>query len=234
MRICGLIKLSLLDYPEKLAATVFTGGCNLRCPFCHNGSLVLHPENVEGISENELMDFLSSRIGKLEGVCITGGEPLLEPELESFIKKIRSLGFLIKLDTNGSFPDRLKNLMEKGLLDYVAMDIKNSPEKYAETVGIEGFDPAPIFKSAELLMGGNVPFEFRTTMVREMHKAEDIEKIGIALKGAPRFFIQNFEDSGDLIGFEGRSLELHGFSDSELEVFRGILAQYIDKVEIRN
>jgi pyruvate formate lyase activating enzyme len=196
MKICGLIKLSLLDYPEKLAATVFTGGCNLRCPFCHNGSLVLHPKDIESISENELMDFLSSRIGKLDGVCITGGEPLLEPDLESFIK--------------------------------------NSPEKYAETVGIKNFDPAPVFKSAELLMKGNIPFEFRTTMVREMHKAEDIEKIGIALKGAPRFFIQNFENSGDLIGFEGKSLELHGFSDSELEVFRGIMAQYIDKVEIRN
>ncbi len=234
MKICGLIKLSLLDYPEKLAATVFTGGCNLRCPFCHNASLVLHPKTIEGISETELMELLSSRIGKLDGVCITGGEPLLEPELEYFIKKIRSLGFLIKLDTNGSFPDRLENLMEKGLLDYVAMDIKNSPEKYAETVGIKGFDPSPVFKSAELLMKGNVPFEFRTTMVREMHSAEDVEKIGIALKGSPRFFIQNFEDSGDLIGFEGQALGLHGFSDSELEVFRDILAQYIDEVEIRN
>ena len=234
MKICGLIKLSLLDYPEKLAATVFTGGCNLRCPFCHNGSLVLHPKDIESISENELMDFLSSRIGKLDGVCITGGEPLLEPDLESFIKKIRSLGFLIKLDTNGSLPDRLKNLMEKGLLDYVAMDIKNSPERYAETVGIKNFDPAPVFKSAELLMRGNVPFEFRTTMVREMHSAEDVEKIGIALKGAPRFFIQNFEDSGELIGFKDKSFKLHGFSDSELEAFRDILTQYIGKVEIRN
>lgn len=236
MQICGLQKLSLLDFPEKLAATIFIGGCNLRCPFCHNAALVLRPALCRQIHEGEILAFLKARVGKLDGVCITGGEPLLEPDIEDFIKKIRALGFLIKLDTNGVFPNRLASLLEQELLDYVAVDIKNSPEKYALTVGISGFDPAPVFQSAQLLMRGSVPYEFRTTLVRELHTAGDIERIGRTLKGAKRFYLQNFEDSGDLVGFgsASASLALHGFTAFEIECFRDTLKQYIDTVEIRN
>ena len=193
MLICGLQKLSLLDYPGKLAATIFTGGCNLRCPFCHNALLVTRVSESPVISEEELFTFLNNRAGKLDGVCITGGEPLLQKDLESFILKIKDLGFLVKLDTNGCFPDRLRMLLDKGIIDYVAMDIKNSPEKYALTVGIEGFDPAPVFESAKLLMNGSTPYEFRTTLAEGLHTAEDMEKIGELLHGANQYFLQRIE-----------------------------------------
>lgn len=236
MLIYGLQKLSLLDYPGKLAATVFTGGCNLRCPFCHNASLVTRFAEYERISEDELLAFLEKRKGLLDGVCITGGEPLLQEDLADFIIKIRAMGFLVKLDTNGSFPEKLAHLLDRSLVDYVAMDIKNSFYKYPLTVGIPDFDPKPVFKSAELLMNGNVPYEFRTTLVRAFHAPEDIEAIGKTVKGAKNYFLQNFEDSGDLVGFGAASpsVQLSGFSASEMEHFRDILAQYAENVGIRN
>lgn len=231
MLICGLQKLSLLDYPEKLAATIFTGGCNMRCPFCHNALLVTRLSESETISEDELMSFLSKRQGILDGVCITGGEPLLQSDLKDFIVKIRSLGFKIKLDTNGTFPDRLSILLNKGLIDYVAMDIKNSPEKYPLTVGQLDFDVKPILESASLLMKGSVPYEFRTTLVREFHSFEDIEKIGKLLCGAKNYYLQSFEDSGDLVG---ASSVLSALSPEEAEHCRLILSKYIENVKIRN
>ena len=236
MLINGLQKLSLLDYPGKLAATVFTGGCNLRCPFCHNAPLVLRPNESERISEDEVLSFLVKRRGILDGVCITGGEPLLQGDLEDFIVKVRELGFLIKLDTNGCFPERLESLIRRGLVDYVAMDIKNSFEKYPLTVGIPDFNPKPVFESAELLIGGSLPYEFRTTLVRAFHTEEDIEDIGRSLKGARNYFLQNFEDSGDLVGFsDGASIvSLEGFSEPEIKHFRDILAKYAENVGIRN
>lgn len=236
MLIYGLQKLSLLDYPGKLAATVFTGGCNLRCPFCHNASLVTRFTECEIIPEDEVLSFLEKRKGLLDGVCITGGEPLLQEDLADFIIKIRAMGFLIKLDTNGSFPEKLAALISRSLVDYVAMDIKNSFEKYAATVGILDFNPAPVFESAELLMRGTIPYEFRTTLVRAFHTPEDIEKIGRAIKGAKNYFLQNFEDSGDLVGFgdSSYSVPLSGLSVPEIEHFRNILEQFSETVGIRN
>ena len=179
MNIQGLQKLTLLDYPDHMACTIFTGGCNFRCPFCHNGDLVLHSSVSQGIapaiSHDELFSFLEKRQGILDGVCITGGEPLLQPDLEEMIRQIRDLGFLVKLDTNGSFPQKLSHLLEQGIIDHVAMDIKNCKERYRETAGLPAsYDLTPIEDSVMLLMGGNVPYEFRTTIVREYHRPQDV------------------------------------------------------------
>ena len=206
MIIKGFQKLTLLDFPGRMACTVFTSGCNFRCPFCHNASLVLGDEG-QRISEEEIFDFLESRRGRLSGVCITGGEPTLMPDLEDFIRKIRSMGYLVKLDTNGYRPDVLERLMVGGLVDYVAMDIKNSRESYARTAGLGLIDIGKIERSVELLMGAKndkrIPdtfdFEFRTTVVKELHTEEDFRLIAQWLGGEEKYFIQSFVDSGDLI-----------------------------------
>ena len=167
MRICGLQKLAMVDFPGKLAATVFTGGCNLRCPFCHNALLVNRlEENPETHSVEEVLDFLKKRTGFLDGVVLSGGEPLLSDGAADFLAAVKAMGFSVKLDTNGCYPDRLKEILDRGLVDYVAMDIKNCREKYAETVGIPGFDTVPVEESVRLLQTGVVDFEFRTTVVK--------------------------------------------------------------------
>lgn len=206
MNIKGLQKTTLLDFPEKLACTVFTGGCNFRCPFCHNASLVLRAGEVEGISEEEFFSYISKRSGMLDGVCITGGEPLLNPDIADFIRKIRAFGLLVKLDTNGSLPDRLKALLDEGLLDYVAMDIKNSSERYALTAGVDKF-PEEIEKSIDLIIQCAPDYEFRTTVVRELHTTQDIVSIAERISGAKKYFLQTYVDSGDLIndGFSAYS-----------------------------
>lgn len=199
MNIQGMQKLTLLDYPEKVACTIFTAGCNFRCPFCHNASLVTGPDSGGKIPEDEILSFLQKRRGILEGVCITGGEPLLQPDIEEFIKKIKDMGYSVKLDTNGSSAARLENLVKQNLVDYVAMDIKNAPDKYGLTIGIEEYAPDEILKSADLLLLGDTPYEFRTTVVREFHKREDFAAIGRWLRGAKGYYLQSFVDSGDLI-----------------------------------
>lgn len=199
MNIQGLQKLTLLDYPERVACTIFTGGCNFRCPFCHNASLVTGPDSGDKIPEEEIFSFLEKRRGILEGVCITGGEPLLQPDIEEFIKKIKDIGYSVKLDTNGSSAARLESLVKQNLVDYVAMDIKNAPDKYGLTIGIEEYVPDEILKSADLLLLGGTPYEFRTTVVREFHKREDFAAIGRWLRGAKGYYLQSFVDSGDLI-----------------------------------
>lgn len=206
MNIKGLQKTTLLDFPEKLACTVFTGGCNFRCPFCHNASLVLRTNEVESISEEEFFSYLSKRSGMLDGVCITGGEPLLSPDIEEFIKKIRSFGLLVKLDTNGTFPKKLESLLNQGLLDYVAMDIKNSKEKYALTSGVKEF-PSEIEESINLIIAKAPDYEFRTTVVRELHDEEDILNIARRIKNSKKYFLQAYVDSGDTIeqGFSSYS-----------------------------
>lgn len=206
MNIKGLQKTTLLDFPEKLACTVFTGGCNFRCPFCHNASLVLNTDSVESISEEEFFKYISKRSGMLDGVCITGGEPMLCSDLEVFIKKIRSYGLLIKLDTNGSFPEKLNHLLDEGLIDYVAMDIKNSGSKYAMTAGVKEF-PQNIEKSMDIIMQKAPDYEFRTTVVRELHSPQDIVEIAERIKGAKKYFLQSYVDSGDTIvsGFSAYS-----------------------------
>lgn len=199
MKVYGLQKLTLLDFPGHTAATVFTGGCNLRCPFCHNASLVTEVGEFEPYGEEFVLDFLKKRRGILDGLAITGGEPLLHKDIRAFIEKVRSLGFAVKLDTNGFFPERLKELAEAGLLDYVAVDVKNSKERYRETVGVPDLDLSPIEETIAFLKEGSVPFEFRTTVVKELHTVENIGKIGQWIQGAPRYFLQNFVDSGNLI-----------------------------------
>ena len=207
MDIQGLQKVTLLDFPGRVACTVFMAGCNFRCPFCHNASLVTHVDPDRNIPREEVTAFLKKRRGVLDGVCITGGEPLLAPELGDLIREIKNMGYEVKLDTNGSNAERLKTLTASGMIDYVAMDIKNAPGKYGMTIGIDGYDMSNIFRSVEYLMSGKVPFEFRTTVVREFHKREDFEEIGRWLKGAPRYYLQGFVDSGDVIqpGLQKRS-----------------------------
>ena len=200
MRILGLQKLSLLDFPGKVAATVFTGGCNLRCPFCHNASLVLPGRGTSALDAGGVLDFLASRRGLLDGVVLSGGEPLLQPDAADFLAEVKAMGFAVKLDTNGCHPDALADILDRRLADYVAMDIKNSLEKYPWTVGVPGFDTAPVERSARLLMEGPADYEFRTTLVRPFHEVGDMETIGRWLRGARRYYLQAFVDSGDLVG----------------------------------
>lgn len=200
MIIKGLSKLTLLDYPGKVACTIFTGGCNLRCPFCHNASLVLRPGEVEGFPEEEVLAFLKKRQGILDGVCVTGGEPLLQPDIADFLRKVKALGYFVKLDTNGFFPERMIPLIEEGLVDRVAVDVKNSLSKYAETVGIPGIDLTPFKKTVDYLLSGKVDYEFRTTVVNELHTEKDIAEIADLIDGAAEYHLQCFVDSGDLIG----------------------------------
>lgn len=228
MRIQGLQKLTLLDYPEKVACTVFTAGCNFRCPFCHNASLVVDIPKEPEIDEEAFFAFLKKRQGILDGVCITGGEPLLQPDIESFMMKIKELGYAIKLDTNGSFPERLQELVEKGLVDYVAMDIKNSLESYAATSGMETLDMVSVEKSVAYLKEGHVPYELRTTVVKNFHSKEQFEKIGRWLAGTQRYFLQSFVDSGDLIG-----KEIQGCDEAEMREFIAIIKKYIPNAQIR-
>ena len=228
MKISGLQKLTLLDFPDRTACTVFLGGCNFRCPFCHNSSLVLGAGEGENIPEEEFFAFLKSRKSRLDGVAITGGEPLISDETEIFIEKIKSMGYAVKLDTNGAFPERLRRLIGKGLVDYVAMDIKNSPHKYAKTIGLP---PAPLGKieeSIRILMSGKVGFEFRTTLVKGFHTEDDIETIGKWISGAERWYLQAFKDSGDLI-----SGGLCGFERDEYLRFLDIARRFVPNAQLR-
>jgi len=228
MEINGFLKMTLLDFPGKVACTIFCGGCNFCCPFCHNAFLVTEREKAESFTEKEIFDFLQKRKGLLDGVCITGGEPLLQPDLEEFIRKVKSMGFLVKLDTNGYLTDRLQHLVNEGIIDYVAMDVKNSLEKYPETVGLEKLDTGKIKESIDFLLKGKVDYEFRTTVSDELHTVEDIKAIGKLIKGAKRYFIQNFEDSGNLIG-EG----LSPVSEENLLKMQQIATDFVSNSQIR-
>ncbi|MDD4164652.1 MAG: anaerobic ribonucleoside-triphosphate reductase activating protein [Eubacteriales bacterium] len=228
MNIQGLQKLTLLDYPGVVACTVFTGGCNFRCPFCHNASLVLTPDSESGITYEDFFTFLKKRKGALDGVCITGGEPLMQSDIHNFITEIKALGYKVKLDTNGSFPERLIKLIDSGMLDYVAMDIKNSPKYYAKTAGKEIIDIDAVKESAKKLMTGSLPFEFRTTLVRTFHTEDSIRSIGLWLKGEEKYFLQNFVDSGNLI-----ESGLCGFSEKESRYLLDILRIYVPNAALR-
>lgn len=200
MRIQGFQKLTLLDYPGKVACILFTEGCNFRCPFCHNAALVSHVDPSARLSEEEILSQLEKRKGILDGVCVTGGEPLLQRGLEEFLSAVKQMGLSVKLDTNGTFPERLRALVEAGVVDYVAMDVKNCREKYARTAGVQTLALDAIEESVAFLLEGRVPFEFRTTVTEELHTPEDIGAIAEWIKGAPAYYIQNFVDSGDLVG----------------------------------
>lgn len=244
MQLHGLSKLTLLDFPGHLACTAFTGACNFRCPYCHNAPLVLAPQACPAISEKEFFDFLSSRKGKLDGVCITGGEPTLQTDLPDFIAKIKSLGLLVKLDTNGYQPEVLKTLLDAQLLDMVAMDIKNSRDFYAVTVGIHeaSFELERIEKSISLLLMSGIRHEFRTTLTKELHGMEQMQGIGLWLSGlAGRvfrtatlpspYYLQNFKDSGNLVG--GTDSCFHPIDDVTLKEYVTLLQPYIPNTKLR-
>lgn len=228
MDVMGLQKLTLLDFPGRMACTVFTGGCNFRCPFCHNASLVIGPEYVPLMTEEEFFDFLNKRFEILDGVCVTGGEPTLQPDLEQFLTKIKAIGYAVKLDTNGFLPDKLIDLVNKGLVDYVAMDIKSSPSGYGRATGIRNFNFTPIQRSIDFLKSGKIDFEFRTTVVKELHGEAEIQDIGDLIAGDHKYYLQGFEDSGNLIN-DG----LHGYSEKEMKSLLNLLKNRLPNAEIR-
>ena len=228
MNIQGLQKLTLLDYPGHTACTVFTGGCNLRCPFCHNAPLVLDPNGNAPFTEEEIFALLDKRKGILDGVAVTGGEPLLQKDIGDFLRQVKDRGFAVKLDTNGFFPDRLEALLRNGLVDYAAMDVKNRPEKYALTCGLESVDLAAVEKSMRLLTESGIEYEFRTTVVKEYHTAEDIEAIARWIKGAKRYFLQAFKDSGEIL-----SGGCSGCTEDELREMARRAAPCVELCELR-
>ena len=230
MRIAGLQKLSLLDFPGHVSCTVFTGGCNFRCPFCHNASLVL-PEQLacEPDRESEVLAFLKKRKGILEGVVVSGGEPLLQADVRSFLQQAKDLGYLVKLDTNGSFPKKLKELAGAGLVDYVAMDIKNAPALYRMTAGAPALDLAAVEESKDFLLGGTVDYEFRTTVVKGLHTEKSLRGAAEWIRGAKAWFLQQYKDSGNIIENDG----LSAFSDEEMRSLCRAVQEIIPAASLR-
>ena len=233
MKIAGLQKMTLLDYPGKVACTVFLQGCNFRCPFCHNSDL-LDGVGQTSLTQQELLAFLGKRRGLLDGVCITGGEPTLQPDLPQLLEEIRALGFSIKLDTNGSRPEVLRRLVERGLVDYVAMDIKNGPASYAVTAGMAESLLPRVAESMRFLLSDAVDYEFRTTLVDELHTEATIQDMGFWIKNAgdghkaKRLYLQSFVDRESVV-FAG----LHAPSREKIHIFQQILLSFAEAVEIR-
>jgi len=226
MNVQGYQKMTLLDFPGRVACTVFTGGCNLRCPFCHNADLVRHP--VKGASmEAEVLEYLAKRRGLIDGVCVTGGEPLLQPDLIAFLQKLKDMGYLVKLDTNGMLPQRLAEVLRSGLLDYVAMDVKSSPAGYPVAVGCD-VDVAAFEKSIRLIQESGVAHEFRTTAVKGIHTVEDFSEIGRWLGRDELYFIQCFQDSGNLL-----SGGCQAFSSAETEELLAAAKAFLPRAAVR-
>ena len=232
--ICGLQKMTLLDFPGRIACTVFLGGCNFRCPFCHNSELFMgKPEKL--MEDQAFFAFLNTRKGLLDGVCVSGGEPTLYKDLPDFLARIKEMGFLVKLDTNGSRPEVLKALVQQNLVDYVAMDVKNSPAMYARTVGLETLELAPIEESLRFLIGGSLDYELRTTLVSQLHTEASIQDMGVWLAGLMpgtkpgKLFLQSFVDRDTVL--------FAGLSAPEKEATAGfakILAPFAECVAVRN
>jgi len=218
--------MTLLDYPGKVACTVFCGGCNLRCPFCHNASLVNEPRENPN-AEDELFSYLEKRKGILDGVCVTGGEPLLQSDLVPFLSRVRKMGFSIKLDTNGSLPRALREVLSTGFVDYVAMDLKSAPSSYAAATGVPTAF-SPFAESVQVLRESGVSYEFRTTVVKGIHKKEDLEKIGQMLFPEERYFLQGFVDSGNILG-----MGVEAFSKEEMKEMLSLVRQYHPRAELR-
>ena len=233
MKISGLQKMTLLDYPGKVACTVFLQGCNFRCPFCHNSDL-LGGAGPEGLTQEALLAFLKKRQGLLDAVCITGGEPTLQNDLPQLIRAIKELGYLVKLDTNGTRPEVVKTLAEENLIDYVAMDIKNGPGKYSETAGVPHMELDKLEQTMQFLMSAEVDYEFRTTVVEELHDPQGMKEIGLWLqrlsggKKAKRLFLQSYMDR-DTVLMGGLSAP----SREKMQEYKQILAPYADLVELR-
>lgn len=227
MRICGFNKLTLLDFPGLTACTLFTEGCNFLCPFCHNSQLVNNIQNNQFIDEDEIFSFLKKRKGVIEGVCISGGEPTLQKDIIDFITKIKKLGYLVKLDTNGSNPEILKTLLTNKLVDYVAMDIKNAPSKYEITCG-KSIVFNNVLQSIEIIKNFAPKYEFRTTIVKEFHDEKSIHELGKFMENCPNYYLQNFEDSGNLI-----QENLHSVEPKVMKTYKDILVKYGIKAKIR-
>ena len=229
MQINGFQKLTLVDFPGRVAAILFTGACNFRCPFCQNASLVLHPDTEPVIDDDEIFSYLRKRKGMLDGVVVTGGEPTLQPDLFGYLSRLKEEGYAVKLDTNGYRPDVMKEAVRSGLVDYIAMDIKNSLGRYAVTAGLPGLDTSLIEESIGYLLEGHVPYELRTTVVHELHSDEDFEEIGQMCRGAASFYLQTFSDSGDIIG-----KNLTPPSAEDMERYIRILRKTIGNVSLRD
>lgn len=227
MIIGGLTNLTLLDYPEKVACTVFTVGCNFRCPFCHNNSLVCGNGGKQ-IAVGEVLRFLQKRKNVLEGMCLTGGEPLVQQGVEDFLQQVKDMGYLVKLDTNGAYPERLQTLVKQGLVDYVAMDVKNSKDKYAVTVGCGNADLDKIEQSVAYLKSGAVDYEFRTTVTGNLHDEQSISALAEWLAGAKRLYLQKFVNSGDLI-----DMNTIGCDDDTMRRYLDIARKYVPNTELR-
>lgn len=227
MKIHGLQKMTLLDFPGLVACTVFLGGCDLRCPFCHNAE-ILDMNAPEVMDDKEFLEFLETRRGKLDGVAVTGGEPTLRPDLPELLSEIKRLGFKVKLDTTGNHPDMLKRIVGEGLVDYVAMDVKNSKERYAETVGLTGFDISRVDESISFLLRGDVEYEFRTTVIKQFHDRDSFIGIAEWIKGAEKYYLQGFVDR-DTVPFAG----LEARTEEEMKEYAEIVKPYVKSVELR-
>lgn len=234
MQICGLNKTTLLDYPEHVAATIFIGGCNFKCPFCHNGDLVLRPQELASYSKDDIASFLKKRLNILSGICITGGEPTLAKQLPDLIEMIKSYGYKVKLDTNGSNPVVLEQLFKNNLLDYIAMDIKADPQNYASAIGMSltsenyTFDLESIQSSIDIIRKKAPQYEFRTTVVKELHNEETFLNIGTWLHGSSNYFLQNFEENPSII-----TKGLHSYDKKSLLRFSETLFPHFNHVGIR-
>ena len=229
MRFYGFQKMTLLDFPGKVACTLFTGGCNMRCPFCHNALLVTELEQGNDTwDEAEVLTFLRRRKGLLDGVCVTGGEPTLQPELAPFLRRVKELGYAVKLDTNGTRPEVLRALVGEGLVDYVAMDVKNSPARYALTAGIPAAELSGVFTSMDFLLSGTVDYEFRTTAVAEFHNDASFRGIAQWIAGARRYYIQCFTDRDSVL-----QAGLHAPEKAQLEHWADIVRPLVPDVELR-
>lgn len=230
MKVTGIQKLTLLDYPGVVACTVFTAGCNFRCPFCHNAMLVL-PEQIddECLTDDEVFGFLKKRRGVLDGVAVTGGEPLLHADMPEFLARVKELGYKIKLDTNGSNPELLSEIVKNKLVDRVAMDIKNAPAEYARTIGLKSFDIAPVERSKEMLLRGDIDYEFRTTVVKGIHTKESLIGAAKWIEGAKEYYLQQFKDSGNLILPDG----LSAYDEKQMHALADAVRDYVPAVEVR-
>ena len=230
MKVTGIQKLTLLDYPGVVACTVFTAGCNFRCPFCHNAMLVL-PEQIddECLTDDEVFGFLKKRKGVLDGVAVTGGEPLLHADMPEFLARVKELGYKIKLDTNGSNPELLSEIVKNKLVDRVAMDIKNAPEEYARTIRLKSFDIAPVERSKEMLLRGDIDYEFRTTVVKGIHTKESLIGAAKWIEGAKEYYLQQFKDSGNLILPDG----LSAYDEKQMHALADAVRDYVPTVEVR-
>ncbi len=229
MKFLGMEKMSLVDYDGLVATTVFTGGCNFKCPFCHNAPLVSGYENLPNISQEEILSYLEKRKGIIDGVCITGGEPTLHSDLPLFMEKVKNLGYKVKLDTNGTNPELVKKVFENGLCDYFAMDIKNDKDSYAKIIGYDKFDTKNVEKTVEYFLTSNADYEFRTTLIKEFHNEDNIIKIAEWIKGAKRYFLQKFKSGDNCLNADG----LESVDNQTTKKYIEILNKYIPFVKAR-